>query len=843
MVEQKYNSGMPVIAELKDFDMNSGGLLERVIFNNRIPVIIACLLATLVLGFFATRLQVNASFEKMIPSASPYIKNYLTYKGELPGLGNTIRIVVENKTGDIYDPEYLQALQKVNDTLYLIPGVDRSWMKSLWMPIVRWKEVTEEGIEGGAVMPADYNASAASIDKLRQNIGRANIMGNLVANNSRSSMIVAPLLDTNPQTGQPLNYGDFSKQLETQIRSLQSDKIGIHMVGFSKLVGDLIDGLYAVMLFFGASVVIAALFVYLYTRCLRSTLLLVGVAIAGVVWLLGLMELLGYSLDPYSILVPFLIFAIGLSHGTQKMNGILQDIGRGTHKYIAARYTFRRLFLTGLTALLTNIVGFAVLVIIDIPVIRDLALTTSIGVAVLIFTKLLLIPVALSYLGVSEKAARIAIEKDRAGEANRGLLGRIWHSLDRFTERRWATLVIAISLLVTAGGSVVMMHLKVGDLDPGAPELRANSRYNLDSAFITNNYGLSSDQFVVIMTTPEDGCRLYPSLQAMDRLAWRLSQTAGVQTTSSLPETVRFITSGMAEGSGKWLTISRDQAITNASVDAAMISQPGITNQKCSVTPLIAYLADHKADTLNRVLSVAQTFADESKASGAADQPQFLLAAGNAGIEAATNIEVEKGIITMYFAVYGATALLCLLTFRSWRATLVALIPLVMTTIICKALMVWLGIGLKVATLPVIAVGVGVGVDYALYLLSVQLAVQERGGSLATAYRRSLDFTGRVVALIGLTMAAGVITWAWSPIKFQADMGILLTFMFLWNMLGALILIPALSHYLLNPRVKGISEPQEDGPHGTPAKVLPQERPRANSAAALASDSHAVQHG
>ncbi|HBX55682.1 MAG TPA: RND transporter, partial [Pseudomonas sp.] len=608
-------------------------------------------------------------------------------------------------------------------------------------------------------------------------------------------------LDNNPQTGEPLNYGEFSTQLEEQIRSLQSDKIGIHIVGFSKLVGDLIDGLYAVMMFFGASVVIAALFVYFYTRCLRSTLLLVSIAVAGVVWLLGLMQLLGYELDPYSILVPFLIFAIGVSHGTQKMNGILQDIGRGTHKYIAARYTFRRLFLTGLTALLCNIVGFAVLVIIDIPVIRDLAITTSIGVAVLIFTKLLLIPVALSYIGVSEKAARIAIEKDRAGEQNRGLLGHVWHGLDRFTERRWATVVIGLSVVVTVVCSVVMLDLKIGDLDPGAPELRPDSRYNRDSAYITEHYGLSSDQFVVIMKTNEDSCRLYQSLQTMDRLAWRLRQTEGVQTTSSLAETVRFVTSGMAEGSAKWLTISRDQAITNSSVDAAMISSPGITNQKCSVTPLIAYLADHKADTLTRVLQVAETFAAEHNSAADAEQPlEFLLAAGNAGIEAATNIEVEKGIVTMYLAVYGATALLCLLTFRSWRATVVALIPLIMTTIICKALMVWLGIGLKVATLPVIAVGVGVGVDYALYLLSVQLAVQERGGTLAVAYRRSLDFTGRVVALIGLTMAAGVVTWAWSPIKFQADMGILLTFMFLWNMLGALILIPALSHFLLNPK-------------------------------------------
>jgi predicted RND superfamily exporter protein len=151
----------------------------------------------------------------------------------------------------------------------------------------------------------------------------------------------------------------------------------------------------------------------------------------------------------------------------------------------------------------------------------------------------------------------------------------------------------------------------------------------------------------------------------------------------------------------------------------------------------------------------------------------------------------------MLMLVYGAVVLLCFITFRSWRAVVVALIPLLITSSICEALMVWLGIGIKVATLPVIALGVGVGVDYALYILSIQLMLQRAGVSLSTAYRMSLEFTGKIVALVGITMAAGVVTWAWSPIKFQADMGILLTFMFLWNMVGALVLIPALSHFLL----------------------------------------------
>jgi len=792
---------MPVIRDPNDFDRRSGNLLERVIFNNRVLVLLACLLATILLGAAATRIKVNANFERMIPHNSPYVQNYLAYKNQLPGLGNTVRVVVENKTGDIYDPAYLEVMRKINDELYLIPGVDRSWMKSIWLPIVRWREVTEDGITGGPVMPAQFDGSAAEIAKLRANIGKAGIVGSLVALDAKSSMIVAPLLDTDPKTGQKLDYSAFSERLEAKIRTYENDKVGIHIVGFAKIVGDLIEGLRAVMLFFAVSVAISMVFVYLYTRCVRSTVMLVAAAVIGVVWLLGLMQLLGYELDPYSILVPFLIFAIGLSHGAQKMNGIIQDIGRGTHKYVAARYTFRRLFVAGVTALLANIVGFAVLVIIDIPVIRDLAITTSVGVSVLIFTKLFLIPVALSYVGISESAVRRAVAEEQKTAQGRSVLGRVWAGLDALTERRWAIPVLLASVVVTIVSVVVMQDLRIGDLDAGAPELRADSRYNRDNAYITRNYGLSSDQFVIIMKTGDEGCRLYSSLNKMDGLAQLLRADPAVQATTSLAENVRFVTAAMSEGSGKWMTISRNQSITDGSMSAAVIATPDITNQSCSVSPLVAYLSDHKADTVARILKTAEIYAAANNtAKGAAEPVQFLLAAGSAGIEAATNIEVQKSIITMYLAVYGSTALLCLITFRSLRATIVALIPLVITTLLCKALMVWLGIGLKVATLPVIAVGVGVGVDYALYLLSVQLACQRRGDSLRAAYRRSLDFTGKVVALVGMTMAAGVVTWAWSPIKFQADMGILLTFMFLWNMLGALVLTPALSYFLLNPK-------------------------------------------
>ena len=153
----------------------------------------------------------------------------------------------------------------------------------------------------------------------------------------------------------------------------------------------------------------------------------------------------------------------------------------------------------------------------------------------------------------------------------------------------------------------------------------------------------------------------------------------------------------------------------------------------------------------------------------------------------------------MLWLVYRAVVILSFITFRSWRAVVVAVLPLVVTSFLAEALMVWLGIGVKVATLPVIALGVGIGVDYALYILSILLARMKEGMTLSEAYYQSLLFTGKVVMLTGVTLAIGVITWVFSPIKFQADMGLLLAFMFLWNMLGALVLLPALAHFLLKP--------------------------------------------
>ena len=786
------------------FDRNSGNLLERLLFNYRRVVVIVCAVATVLLAISALQVRLNANFLKTVPSHHPFVVNFLQNAENLKGLGNAVRVAVAvTGEGTIIDAAYLDTLRQLNDELYVLPGVDRAFVKSLWTPATRWMGVTEEGFNGGTVMPDDYDGSPASLDAVRSNIERSGEIGQLVAPDFRSSIIYLPLMDINPETGEELDYGALNSLLETVRIKYEAKGVRLHITGFAKVMGDLIDALKQVLVFFAIAVIITIAILYYFTRCVRSTFLVLSCTLVAVTWLLGLLPLMGFTLDPYSILIPFLVFAIGISHGAQKMNGIMQDIGRGTDKLIAARYTFRRLFIAGVTALLADVTGFAVLSVIDIPAIRDLALIASLGVAILIVTNLALLPVLLSYTGVSARAAERSLKEESDTEESNG----IWHFLDRFTQRRYALIACGAATVLGVVAFLVSLNIRVGDLEPGAPELRPTSRYNKDNDFIVKNYRASSDVFAVMVKTPPGQCAQFDTLRKVDDLEWKLRQLVGVEGTVSLAGLAKLTNAGMSEGSLKWYDLIANQGLINAT--AARAPQE-VFNATCDFLGIYVFLKDHKADTLSAVVQAVKDFAAENDSTEA----QFLLAAGNAGIEAATNEVVKDGNRTVAIGVYIAVIALCLIAFRSWRAVLCAVLPLVLTSALAEALMVLLGMGIKVATLPVIALGVGIGVDYALYILSVTLATLKQGESLSKAYYKALLFTGRVVVFTGFTLALGVMTWVFSPIKFQADMGILLTFMFVWNMVGALILIPALAHFLLPQPAFGNDAPKAVSQHG-----------------------------
>jgi len=508
---------------------------------------------------------------------------------------------------------------------------------------------------------------------------------------------------------------------------------------------------------------------------------------------MGLLTLLGLDLTPYSVLVPFLVFAIGMSHGAQKMNGVMQDIGRGTHRLVAARYTFRRLFLAGFVALVCDATSFAVLMVIHIGAIQQLATIATIGVALLVITNLVLIPITLSYIGVNPKAAA---RSQRTSATHLQEHHPIWSFLDLFTRRPVAAGVILLSLGLATFGYSFGRHVQIGDLQPGAPELRQSSQYNKDNAYIIRHYALGSDQLVVMVDTPRGSCLDYSTLSEMDKLQWQLQQMPVVKSTMSAANFEAYMASRLTEGSAKWFGLEPDNGLLYQSL---LYTPRRLANFACSFDPIYISLTDHKAATLTAVVNAAQKFVDDPTNQGPGFKISLL--GGTAGIDAATNIVVAQANTIMLALVYAVVVVFCFIAFKSWRAVLCAIIPLGITSVLAQALMVWLHIGIKVATLPVTALGVGIGVDYALYVLTILLHFLRTGLPLSQAYYRTLLSTGKVVLLTGITLAIGVGTWIFAPIKFQADMGLLLSFMFLWNMLGAMVLLPALASFLLPERL------------------------------------------
>ncbi|MFB3801293.1 RND family transporter [Pseudomonas sp. K1(2024)] len=768
-------------------------LLERLIFNNRPVVIALCVVVSLFLFWQATQIRPSTSFEKMIPLQHPFIEQMLEHRDDLANLGNTVRISVEAVNGDIFDKDYMETLRQINDEVFYLPGVDRAGLKSLWSPSVRWSEVTEEGFSGGEVIPNTYDGSPDSLDTLRDNVLKSGQVGRLVANNFKSSIIDIPLLETFPDPQDPgkltrLDYQKFSHQLEEKIRDkfqAQNPNVKIHIVGFAKKVGDLIDGLVMVAMFFGIALLITWALLYWFTWCIRSTIAVLITTLVAVVWQLGLMHAVGFGLDPYSMLVPFLIFAIGISHGVQKINGIALQSSDADNALTAARRTFRQLFLPGMIAILADAVGFITLLIIDIGVIRELAIGASIGVAVIVFTNLILLPVAISYVGISQKAIARS-KKDAVCEHP------FWRLLSNFASPKVAPVSIGLALLAFAGGLWYSQNLKIGDLDQGAPELRPDSRYNLDNRFMIGNYSTSSDVLVIMVKTAAERCSVHETMAPIDELMWTMDNTPGVQSTISLVTVSKQVIKGMNEGSLKWETLSRNPDILNNSIARA----DGLYNANCSLAPVLVFLNDHKAETLERVTAAAKAFAEAHDRDGL----QFLLAAGNAGIEAATNEVIKSAELTILILVYLCVAVMCLITFRSFAATLCIVLPLVLTSVLGNALMAFMGIGVKVATLPVVALGVGIGVDYGIYIYSRLESFLRAGLPLQEAYYETLRSTGKAVLFTGLCLAIGVCTWIFSAIKFQADMGLMLTFMLLWNMFGALWLLPALARFLIKPQ-------------------------------------------
>jgi hypothetical protein len=815
--------------------------IEKVVFGARPVVLVVFAVITVAMLFFASQLKVDAGFKKQIPLKHEYMKTFLDYEADFGG-ANRVLVAVVAKDGNMFSDQYMNTLQQVTKDVIDLEDTDDSRSRSLFTPNVRFIEVVEDGISGGNVIPNGYDpafqpGTPEQFEQIRSNIVKANILGRLVAKDWSGAMVWADII---PESDSPTNphkvdYQKIAKQLEAIRQKHEKGNITIHIIGFAKMVGDISDGAISVIKFFAITIAFTWLLLFLYSSSIKLASLTVLCAMVSVIWMLGALRLMGFGIDPMNMLTPFLIFAIAVSHGEQMINRFRGEIFFGgleegtveelrerakfaVAPFEAARLSFRMLLIPGAVALLAGCIGFGAIWFIPIQMIKELAITATVGVGLTIFTDLILLPVLLSYTVVRN------IENKRAYRLRQlTQFDKIWALLARLSKPMPAAIVIALGVVLWFFAWQEGNKVMIGDAQAGVAELRPHARYNQDAVLITKKFALGVDILNVIVEAGPAACTTsYKAMETIDRFAWHMGNVEGVEQVLSLPMAAKLVNAGWNDGSVRWRVLPRDRD-TLRQATQSFETDSGLLNFDCSAIPVTVFTKDHQSSTIDRVVAETKKFRTDNKVYDSnfakwrdaqvkaaqqkgeeftTDKVNFRLATGSLGVAAAINDTVREKEHFILYLLYGAVLLMCWISFRSLRAALCVLLPLVLVTELGHTLMVHLNIGMKINTLCVVALGVGIGVDYGIYIFARMREAMLQGKTLTESYFIALKTTGIAIFYTALTLAVGVAMWIFSVLKFQADMGILLTFMFILNMIAAIIFLPALCRWILRPTEK-----------------------------------------
>lgn len=818
-------------------------IAEKIVFANRPVILVLFALITIAMAYFAIQLEVDAGFKKQVPLQHEYMQTFQDYEAEFGG-ANRVLVAVIAKDGDMLDEQFMATLENVTNEVINLPATDDARARSLFTPNVRFIEVVEDGLSGGNVIPQTYTPNVEGFqslpedyEKIRSNIIKANIVGRLVAKDFSGAMIWADLIPESDVN--KLDYQEVADQFEAIRQKYEDENHSVHIIGFAKMVGDISDGARSVIKFFALTIGFTWLLLFLYSTSVKLASLTVAAALVSVVWMLGALQLMGFGIDPMNMLTPFLIFAIAVSHGEQMINrfrgeiffggleeGTVDELRASAKNAVepleAARLSFRMLLVPGTVALLAGCIGFGAIMVIPIDMVRELAITATVGVALTILTDLVLLPVLLSYTRLRNLDRK---REFRLRQLTR--FDRIWAALSRLSRPKVAWLVVAVGVL---GWFFAWQHgnkVMIGDAQQGVAELRPDARYNQDAVLIADKFALGVDILNVIAEAGPSACTTsYAAMETIDRFAWHMQNVEGVEQVITLPAAAKIVNAGWNDGLAAWRILPRDPD-TLRQATQSFETDSGLLNSDCSAIPITIFTSDHRATTIDRVVAAVKEFrqANDAYAEGnlrvrlaeqAAEEPGFTsdrvnlrLATGNVGVMAATNDTVRASEHTILYLLYAAVFVMCLISFRSPLSALCILLPLVLVTELGHSVMVELDIGMKVNTLAVVALGVGIGVDYGIYLFArMREAMQTPGRTLSESYFISLKTTGIAIFYTALTLAVGVAMWIFSDLKFQADMGIMLTFMFIVNMIAAIIFLPALCRLLLRPGEKDTWTPR-----------------------------------
>ena len=752
--------------------------LGKFLLRQRVIVLIIILGITGFFGYQAANIRVESPLIDLFPKTHPYVETYTKYAGVFGG-ASRVAIQIEVKEGDIFDKEVLQKIRRITKELELLDGINNYQVLSLAQRKV--KELKIDAVRGFRAVPVMWPKvpeTDEEIEELRHRIyTNRRIFGTLVSLDSKATLIVGGFFEKKLKPLEAYN------QIEAIVEKERDDNTIISVIGRPVLLGNILSRSSQLIWLFALTVLSILAVLLIYFRDLRGVVVPLITAIVSAIWGIGFLSTLNLNFDTLVIVVPFIISARALSHSVQMVKRYIEEYISHLDKQKAAASCFTGLFKPGMLAIVTDAAGVMLVLLTPIPLLQKLAVLGGFWVISILVSDMILNPILLSFLPAPN------VEKQtKKGPMDRMLARAAGWTLGR--QRWW---ILGVTVVVFVIGFLFARTLVVGDVHPGTPMLWPDSKYNRDTERMAEKFRNTEEFTVVVEGDTRDAIKNPKVLRAMEAFQHHMEAIPEVGATSSLADLLPGIIAILHGSDPKWELIPDDPRETGFFLEMIFSSsEPGdlvrfvtIDSQNANIT---MYLRDHKGETLRKVVEHAQAFIDQNPIQGA----KFRMAGGYGGLLAAINEEVTKHQAQVTVLAFGIIFLFCALAYRSILAGLLFLVPLAVSNYLTYALMGARGIGLDVNSLPVVAVGVGLGVDYGLYIVGRIQEEFQRSQNIQTAIITALGTAGKAVIFTASTMVFGVVFWSFSFLRFQADMGTMLLFWMIISMLGGMILLPTL---------------------------------------------------
>lgn len=766
-----------------DVNENKRSIAERFIaflLKFRIFFLLLIAAGTAIFGYYAWNLKIATDFISFYPPRHPFIQLYNQYR-TMFGSANVMVLAVEVKDGNIYNWETIDKIDRITQAMLSVEGCNPAQLASITHPKLKNVEVTGYGIALKPMIHPGIERSDLGLQEIKSSIySNEGVRGFYVSPDDKSAAIYAGFWEEGWDPARVFDKIEEIKNKETDARH------NIYITGYPALYSYIYSLAPQIeyMLLFTLFVLIGLLFYYF--RTLQGVFIPFFSAVVSAVWGLGFASMLGYSLDPLILVVPLIISARLMSHAVQCMSRYYEEYLRNGNRKEALIKGYGEMLAPATLSTFTDAVGLLLISVATIPIMRQLGFFSSFWVMTILITVPMLNPLLLSF-----------IKPPKAAKIERQTGGRVYSKISRFLVRpsegrnRWVVVGIIAAILVFGG--IYSHNLKIGDTEAGSAILFPEHPYNEAFRFFNENF-VGATQLIIMAEGKEEGAiKNYDTLKSMEDFQHFMETEGGAGGTLTFNNMIKRVYRMFHEGNPKWEMIPKsDKDLAQIGYIIRNNAAPGemdiYVDYSWTNATITCFYKSYNSDLIKNCIAKAREFIEKNKN----DKVNYRLAGGLLGILYAVNEEVEYSYWVSLIVVFLACFLLCAITFRSFKCGAILIIPLAVSQIITEVFMLIYGIDVNINSLPVAAIAVGIGINYGIYLLARTNEEYAATGDYTAANRIAMDTTGKTIVFTESTMLAGIFFMIFVNMKFQSEMGLLLTILMLLNMINALVLIPVL---------------------------------------------------